>query len=196
MHGGEVLSKQDRSEECDRKSVVLRDGRRMLLRPIEHADGDAIRALFDRLSFESRFLRFHYQKPGLTEEEVEGFCGMDYERDFALVAEIVRQGRSDIVGVGRCCRVVGSDAAELDFVVEDAEQGHGIATELLNLLAKIAQEKGVRRFVAELLRENTHMLHIFRKYAPDLEVVTDGSSWHLTFSGQRSTRGWEERWQA
>lgn len=165
-----------------RRWVILRDGGRILMRAVRPADKEAVRELFARLTPETRFLRFHHYKPGLTEEEADYFCDVDQENHVALVAVLPRRGRDEIVGIGRFCRLVRGDAAEVSFIVEDAEQGRGIGTALLEVLAGLAQERGVRSLVAEVLLENTVMMQVFRRYDPDLQVTVDGNSFYVTFS--------------
>lgn len=162
--------------------VTLLDGRRALIRPIYHTDKDALCAFFDRLSLETRFLRFHCAKAAMTEEELEFYCKVDYNGSFVLVAEITQGRCTDIVGVGRYDRLSCLDRAEVAFVVEDKEQGKGIGTQLLKKMALIARERGITTFVAELVRYNVVMLDIFRKYDPALRQVLDGNSYLVTFS--------------
>lgn len=164
------------------KWVTLLDGRQALLRPILYSDKDAILALFDRLSPETRFLRFHYAKAKITPDELERYCRVDYYNSFALVAEICHEEHMEVVGVGRYVRLPCTDSAEIAFVVEDREQKNGIGTHLLNELANLARERTVTTFVAELLNENIIMLDILRKYAPNLGQVVDGNSLLITFS--------------
>ncbi len=162
--------------------VALRDGRTALLRPICSEDKCGIAALHSRLSPDTKFLRFHYMKTRLTESDLEQYCDLDYYDTFAIVAEMRRQGSNEIAGVGRYVRLnTLSDAAEVAFVVEDSEQGNGIGTQLLLVLADIAKDRGINTFVAELLNENVIMMDIFRKYRPELRQTIDGSSKNVTF---------------
>jgi GNAT superfamily N-acetyltransferase len=165
-----------------RRVIGLRDGSQAVIRPLCHMDKDEIRALFQRLSPDTRFLRFHYAKSDLTSDELEHLCNIDYNERFALVAEKFRNGHIDIVGVGRYDCLISPDKAEASFVVEDKEQRKGIGTHLLKILANIALERGVATFVAELLNENAVMLDVFQKYAPQLKLTLDGNSVLVTFS--------------
>lgn len=165
-----------------RQWVDLLDGRRALIRPISYADKKELLAHFNRLSEDTRFFRFHYAKETITEEELDYYCTVDYDNTFALVAEMPRNGRNEIVGVGRYTRLPGRSDAEVAFVVEDKEQRNGICTNLLRELAKMAKERGVTTFVAEIVSYNKIMLNIFRRYAPLLKQVSDGNSSRITFS--------------
>jgi GNAT superfamily N-acetyltransferase len=47
------------------------------------------------------------------------------------------------------------------FIVEDAYQGHGIATELLHHLVAFGRERGYVQFIALMLGENQVMRAVF-----------------------------------
>ncbi len=164
--------------------MVLRDGGQVLLRYVDAADKDAVRRMFGRLSPDSRYLRFHHYKPGLSDREIDYFCDVDQQDHVALLAEVRRRGRDEVVGVGRLYRLPGSDSGEVSFVVEDAEQGRGIGTALLESLAGLALERGVTTLVAELLYQNTVMMHVFRRYDPALQVVVNGHCYRVSFTAR------------
>ena len=138
--------------------VLLADGTTAHVRAIRPDDAEGLRAFHARLSPESVILRFFGPHPRLSEAEVERFTTVDGVDRLALVA--VRAG--DIVAVARYDRSPGSDAAEVAFVVDDAFQGRGLGTILLEHLASAARARGVRRFVADTLSENFRMLGVFR----------------------------------
>lgn len=137
--------------------VVLKDGKTVTVRPILPGDAEAIRALHARLSPETRYLRFFSPLPQLSDRMLARFTQVDYADRMALVALLGR----DIIGVGRYDRLPGSDEAEVAFVVDDAHQGRGLGTLLLEHLALAAREAGIRRFVAETLPHNQRMLAVF-----------------------------------
>ncbi|KPC92220.1 hypothetical protein ADL27_26190, partial [Streptomyces sp. NRRL F-6602] len=45
--------------------------------------------------------------------------------------------------------------------VQDAHQGRGVASALLEHIAAVARERGIRRFTAEVLPANTKMIKVF-----------------------------------
>ena len=143
-------------------TVILRDGSTLYLRPIRRDDEDRLLAFFYRLSRHTVYLRFHHVLAHLSQEEARRFCTVDYDDTFALVG-IVRQDREErIVAVGRYARLPKRDTAEVAFVVEDSYQGRGIGTLLLERLAAIAREKGIRLFDNEVLAENQQMLKMLK----------------------------------
>src|SRR5436305_7924102 len=138
--------------------VVLSDGGTIHLRPIRPDDAPLVDALHNRLSPETVYLRFFTPLPRLTPALLKRFTNVDYADRLAMVAEL----GDDIVAVARYDRQPNTDEAEVAFVVEDAHQGRGIATVLLEYLAAAAKEQGITRFVAETLPNNQRMLGVFR----------------------------------
>jgi ribosomal protein S18 acetylase RimI-like enzyme len=53
-------------------------------------------------------------------------------------------------------------------------QGCGIATHLLGVLERIAKENEFTGFSATVLKENTAMIHVFRKRYPDAQITLSG----------------------
>ena len=110
-------------------------------RPIKPEDADQLIAFHGRLSTESRYFRFFRVKNTLERREAEFFSNVDYHDRMALVA--IDDGV--IVGVARYDRMGKTSVAEVAFVVDDAHQGKGIASELLALLTRYARQNGVNR---------------------------------------------------
>ncbi len=138
--------------------VVLRDGRGAHLRPIGPQDAEALVAFYARVSDTSKYYRFFAPYPTLSQRDVERFTHVDHDQRVALVVTLGQQliavGRYDCLSDGR---------AEVAFLVEDAHQGRGLGQLLLEHLAQAARERGVRRFVAEVLPDNVPMIRVFRE---------------------------------
>ncbi|PSL00663.1 acyl-CoA synthetase (NDP forming) [Murinocardiopsis flavida] len=138
--------------------VVLTDGGTAHLRPIAPEDAELLTEFHSRLSPETIYYRFFAPYPRLSRRDVERFTTVDYEDRVALVATI---GEA-LVAVVRYDKV-SDDEAEVAFVVEDAHQGRGLASVLLEHIGAAARERGVRRFVADVLPENRRMINVFRE---------------------------------
>jgi N-acetylglutamate synthase-like GNAT family acetyltransferase len=167
-----------------RQWATLINGEQILIRPADPGDREALKAFFGRLGEETRFLRFHYTKAAISDEEISTYCNCDYADTFAIVAEKSRGGSNDIVGVARYDRLPAGDCAEVAFLVEDKEQGNGIGTHLVRELAEVARERGMETFVAETTTYNQIMLSIFRKYDSSLKREVDGESCKVTYKVQ------------
>ncbi|SDK71546.1 bifunctional GNAT family N-acetyltransferase/acetate--CoA ligase family protein [Nonomuraea jiangxiensis] len=138
--------------------VVLADGGTAHVRPIRPADADRLRSFYSRLSDESIYFRFFGPRPNLSDREVERFTNVDYVNRVALIATI----GADMVAVIRYDRT-GPGEAEVAFLVEDAHQGRGVASVLLEHLAATARERGIERFIADVLPANKRMTGLLRQ---------------------------------
>ncbi|NUR88708.1 MAG: GNAT family N-acetyltransferase, partial [Nonomuraea sp.] len=138
--------------------VVLADGGTAHVRPIRPADAERLLAFYARLSDESIYFRFFGPRPRLTDKEVAWFTNVDYVNRVALIATI----GSEMVAVIRYDRT-GEGEAEVAFLVEDAHQGRGVASVLLEHLAATARENGIHRFIADVLPANMKMMGVLRQ---------------------------------
>ena len=147
--------------------VAVRDGRTVRIRPITPDDADRLAAFHRSLSDETVYMRFFAPYPELTERDLHRFTHVDHDDRVALVATVGGQ----LVGVGRYDRIDARDA-EVAFVIRDDHQGRGLGSVLLEHLAAAARERGVRRFVAEVLPTNRRMLATFEEagYHPSHHV--------------------------
>lgn len=138
--------------------VVLRDGGTAHLRPVTPQDAEALQRMHVAQSPESTFLRFFSPMPRLTETLLEQFTVVDHINQVAIVALI----GGEIVGVARYDRI-DQRQADVAFNVSDAHQGRGIGSVLLEHLAAAARERGISRFVADVLPQNAKMVAVFRE---------------------------------
>jgi GNAT superfamily N-acetyltransferase len=155
------------------------------IRAIRPDDRVRIVKAFEALEPRSIYLRFFGPKRQLSAEEVRRVTEPDPARD-ALVATVATEDRGEIVvGLGEYVGAGGS--AHIAFAVEEDYQGRGIAGRLLEHLARIAREKGISRFEADVLAENTPMLKVLRHSGlPMTESEQDGVV-HVTLTlGGRS----------
>ena len=140
----------------DDRVVRLADGTAAHIRPLRRTDDHDVHTLYERSSDRTRYLRFF--APMSIERAVSLTRGpSDDDRHCMLAAEV----DGHIVGLGQYDRADGADIAELAFMVEDAFQGHGVATCLLEALAERASARGIRRFRASFLRTNDQMPDVF-----------------------------------
>ena len=138
--------------------VILADGSTARVRPVAPVDIPGITALHGRLSKETVRLRYFGAHPHLSERELSDLVEKEGPDHLALVAE--RAGQ--FVGVAQYDRIVGSVAAEVAFVVDDAHQGLGVSTLLLEYLASEGRRYGLKRFEADILFENARMVKVFQ----------------------------------
>ncbi len=155
---------------------MLRDGRTCHVRPIRPDDDQRLAEFHSQLSAETIYFRFFAPYPELSERDITRFTTVDHRDRVALVAT---EG-GEFIAVARYDRISGRDA-EVAFVVRDDHQGRGLGAVLLEHLAAAAWERGLRRFVAEVLPNNRKMMATFREAGYVVSQRMEDGVFHLTF---------------
>jgi acyl-CoA synthetase (NDP forming)/RimJ/RimL family protein N-acetyltransferase len=158
--------------------VLLADGGVVHLRPVRPEDADAVRAMHGRLSQESVENRFSESTERVLERDLDTVLAADHDRLVVLVATLGDQ----VIGASYYHRSGAGDEAEVAFLIEDAHQGRGLGSIVLEHLAAIARESGVRRFTADVRPGNRAMTGVFREAGFDVEAEFEGGSVRLRMS--------------
>ncbi|MEV7195525.1 GNAT family N-acetyltransferase [Streptomyces sp. NPDC093510] len=145
--------------------VVLRDGGTARIRPITAEDADRLVSFYEQVSDESKYYRFFAPYPRLSAKDVHRFTHHDQVDRVGLAAtvggEFIATVRYDRIDERGMAASAPADEAEVAFLVQDAHQGRGVASTLLEHIAAVARERGIRRFAAEVLPANTKMIKVF-----------------------------------
>jgi GNAT superfamily N-acetyltransferase len=164
----------------DEATVRLKDQRALLLRPVMPTDVEGIRQLFHRLTVREVYTRFFRKLRGLTNQDVQRLCNLDYDNEVALVA--VTGTREQPVICGHAMYVVdpSTNLAETAFIVHPDWQGQGLGVAMQKRLAELAVARGVRGFVAEVLASNETMIRLAHTSAAEVQTVSLGGSVQIT----------------
>ncbi len=158
--------------------VLLSDGSTVQLRPIDPSDAPEIVAMHSRFSERTRYLRYFSPYPRIPERDLHRFVNVDHRDREAFV--VLAGDR--IVAVGRYERLgPAAPDAEVAFVVEDAYQGRGIGSVLMEHLADAARRAGIVNFVAEVLPANGQMLRVFADFGYQIQREFADGVVHLSF---------------
>ncbi|MFH9064857.1 GNAT family N-acetyltransferase [Streptomyces coeruleorubidus] len=145
--------------------VVLRDGGTARIRPITVDDAERLVSFYEQVSDESKYYRFFAPYPRLSAKDVHRFTHHDFVDRVGLAAtvggEFIATVRYDRIGADGTPASAPADEAEVAFLVQDAHQGRGVASALLEHIGAVARERGIRRFAAEVLPANTKMIKVF-----------------------------------
>jgi GNAT superfamily N-acetyltransferase len=154
------------------KVVALRNGAAVRLRPIRPDDAAGLIALCSRLSPQTTFQRFFTVRP-LRPEDAAALAHVDGRQGVAIVAERDVEQRNDLVGVARYGLTGDDPAPDVGLVVEDAWQGLGLGSILLNELLRAGEARGLVTFRADVLAENRRMLRLLARYADIVHRTAD-----------------------
>ncbi|MEU9003237.1 GNAT family N-acetyltransferase [Streptomyces sp. NPDC048551] len=164
--------------------VVLRDGGTARIRPITTEDAGRLVSFYEQVSDESKYYRFFAPYPRLSDRDVRRFTHHDYVDRVGLAAtiggEFIGTVRFDRIGPDGRPAPVPADEAEVAFLVQDAHQGRGVASALLEHIGAVARERGIRRFAAEVLPANTKMIKVFTDVGYQQKRSFEEGSVHLT----------------
>jgi L-amino acid N-acyltransferase YncA len=142
-----------------RKEGVLKDGSRVLLRPMTKDDRAALLEFYQNLADRDRlFLRHDVRDPAVINHWIEN---LDYQRVFPLLAVV--DGR--IVGDATLhMRKVGwkRHLGNVRVVVAQDYQGRGLGTLLINEIVELAGEFGLEKLVAEIHLQAHAALTVFK----------------------------------
>ena len=160
--------------------ALLVDGTAVTLRLVRPGDKELFLEAWERLSPESRYRRFLSPKPVLTDAELRYLTELDHVDHLAIGAAVDRGSTTQGLGVARFVRIAGSpDAADVAVTVVDDVQRKGLGRLLLSRLIAAARERGIERFVCDVLATNNPMRALIRSLAPGVTEVLDGSTFRV-----------------
>lgn len=169
--------------------VQLKDGREVLLRPSTSSDGEAIRQLFHRLPERDVYTRFFRKVRGLSNQEVQRLCNVNFENEVAFVAVSGSRENPQIVAQSCYFTDPSTNLAETAFMVHPDWQGCGLGSALQKRMAVHAKGRGVRGFVAEILASNDQMIRLARGQSDQVKVEGEDGTVRITELFQRPEAG-------
>ncbi len=141
--------------------IRIRDGEIVPFREIAPADAERLQRFHRNLSERSRYQRFMWHYPELTDAQAQRFATVDQVDRVALVA-IDPLDPETLIGVVRLDRDLGTVAAEYAAVISDKWQHQGLGTELTRKLIDRAQALGIKTVYAIVLPENRPMIQLLQ----------------------------------
>jgi acyl-CoA synthetase (NDP forming)/GNAT superfamily N-acetyltransferase len=138
--------------------VLLTDGSIAGIRLVRPDDEESLRSLNARVSLRTRRMRFFSssERPG------DWYIGRVLE-EAALGCALVAEVAGEVVAVASFARLERDPRlADLGLLVDDAHQSQGLGALLLEHLAGIARQHGISALTADVLFENSTMLHLLQ----------------------------------
>jgi acetyltransferase len=145
-------------------TVVVGDGRELLLRPILPEDEPMLQKSFEQLTPEQVRLRFFVPMKELGHSLAARLTQIDYNREMALIlTEPGIPGTTEIFGVVRIAADPDNERAEYAVVVPENMTGQGLGALLMRQIIDYSRSRGIREVWGDVLRENAAMLGLVRK---------------------------------
>lgn len=157
------------------ETIELRDGEKVLLRPIRPEDEPAHADFVSRVSAEDYRLRFFSPMRSLPHSEMARFTQIDYEREMAFIAtRSGPEGHPETLGVVRAITDPDNQRAEFAVLVRTDMKGQGLGELLMRKIIAYCRQRGTREIVGDILRENQAM----RALATELGFKSTGGMGH------------------
>src|SRR3954454_14343938 len=154
------------------RTITVRDGSIISIRPIAPEDRALLEAAFAELSDESRYRRFLSPMSNLSPAQLDYLTDVDHHDHEALVA-LERSGER-LIGVARFVRTDPA-IAEPAVAVADEWQRRGVGTALLEVLVDRAIEEGITTFSGYVLLDNPAPLSLLGQVG-DVSVRSSGGA--------------------
>lgn len=150
------------------KFAKLNDGTPIILRPIRPEDELQMINFLSQLSKKSilnRYLKaFNYDEL-IAKERLVRICCNDYDREISLVAELKKDGKSEILGIARLIKSSGADKhGVVSLIVKDKWQNKKIGSQLLRNIIEIASEENLSLIEAQILKDNQSMINMCKNF--------------------------------
>lgn len=142
-----------------------------ILRRLRATDAERLSEFFQPHTDDTVRSRSGYLLAEMSPARAAGLAGVDQSRDAALGVFEMEGPGPRLIAVGRFCLSPAADSAEVAFVVHESYRNLGIATCLLEALARIARARGLPLLTAQVRDDNGPMLAVFRKAGAGFTVV-------------------------
>jgi acetyltransferase len=157
------------------KHFTMKNGERVLLRPIRPEDEPLEEEMFRNLSRQSIYFRFFGYIPQVNHKFLIRFTQIDYDREMAIIAELDKEGKKQMLGVVRLISDTWDESAEFAIVVADPWQNNGLGAAMMDFILEIARVRNQKKIVAEVLITNRIMLLMFEKRGFQVKRGNNGS---------------------
>jgi len=160
-------------------TLIFKGDVRVRFRAIKPSDEEGMRHLFYRFSDESSYYRYFHSVRSMPHAKMQEYVNVDWSRDLSIVGLVGEEGKGRIIAEGRYLGIPGSLLAELVFVVDENYQSFGIATTLYGMLTRLAKERGLKGFTADVLFDNLAMMKVFHKGELPVRAHLESGVYHL-----------------
>ncbi|HVN72391.1 MAG TPA: GNAT family N-acetyltransferase [Desulfomonilia bacterium] len=142
---------------------TFKGGIEIRFRHIKPSDEEEMRRLFYRFSDQTVYYRYFSPIKTMPHAKMQQYVNVDCNRILAVVAMVGPPDQEHIIAEARFVKDRTRPYGDVAFVVDEEYQGIGIASYMFEMLIRIAKERGLQGFTADVLASNKAMLKVFEK---------------------------------
>ena len=143
---------------------VLRDQRKVVLRPIRPEDELNLQSFDNAQSKEDRYKRYFAELPQFSHEQMARLAQIDYAREMAFIAVGDDEDYAEeILGVVRVQTDPDNNYAEFAMAVRSELKGIGLGGKLLQKMIDYCRSQGTKMLIGCTMLENSGMANLARK---------------------------------
>lgn len=155
-------------------------------RAIKPSDEDQMRRLFYRFSDKAIYYRYFSPIKTMPHTKMQAYVNINYQDILSVVGQVGEPGQRTIIAEARIAKYPNKPYMDVAFVVDEEYQGHGIATFLYQMLARLAKERGAVTMTADVLSSNRTMLKVFEKGLFPVTAKLEGGAYALSIDLTRT----------
>ncbi len=150
------------------RHLQLKDGWRVLARPLRPDDEPAIHAFLKHVTPEDLRLRFFAAMKEFSHAFIARLTQIDYARAMAFIA--IDEATGETLGVVRIHSDSIYESGEYAILLRSDLKGKGLGWALMKLIIEYARAEGLKYVCGQVLRENMAMLRMCRHLGFDVKA--------------------------
>jgi ribosomal protein S18 acetylase RimI-like enzyme len=151
------------------RHISLPGGRAIYVRPLRPDDERLYGAFFAAETPDDLRLRFFAPMKEFSSALLARLTHLDYAKAMAFIALDENTGK--MLGVARLHDNAEGTSGEYAVAVRSDLKGHGLGWQLMQMTIAYARAKGLRSIEGQVLRENTTMLDMCRRFGFEIGRV-------------------------
>lgn len=172
--GAERLAIRPYPKELE-EAATLRNGRKVVLRPIRPEDEAAHHAFINQLSDDDLRMRFFGSvRRDFDHKDMARFTQIDYDREMAFIASgLTETGLPETLGVVRAAAKPDNTEAEFAIIVRSDQKGTGLGSMLFQKMIDYTRGRGTKHLAGQTLVENKAMQGLARKFGFSIKINSE-----------------------
>lgn len=163
-----------------KETHTFKDNTVVRFRPIRPSDEEEMRRLFYRFSSEAVYYRYFSPVKAMPHSKMQEYVNVDYSNAMSIVGLAGEPGQGRIIAEARYVRLVDRPWADSAFIVDEGFGQKGIASYMLDMLIRIAMDRGIAGFVSDVLSSNKAMMKVYEKSPYPLKATLESGVYHLS----------------